>query len=104
MTFPMDICHLMWRTFAESDVMALPAKSCGTVYASYFWRFQLEVRSLHLVVSIDIANPESPIKRIKEVNSTGWTPELRELRQPERGGSFSGKYKERGALLHMSLN
>ena len=63
-----------------------------------------EVRSLHLVVSIDIAYPESPIKRIKEVNSTGWTPELRELRQPERRGSFSGNYKERGALLHMSLN
>jgi len=63
-----------------------------------------EVRSLHLVVSIDIANPESPIKRIKEVNSTGWTPELRELRQPERRGSFSGNYKERSALLHMSLN
>ena len=63
-----------------------------------------EVRSLHLVVSIDIANPESPIKRIKEVNSTGWTPELRELRQPERRGSFSENYKERSALLHMSLN
>jgi hypothetical protein len=44
-----------------------------------------DVRSFHLVISIDISDPKSPIKRIKPVtlNSAGWSAELRELRQPD---------------------